>query len=139
MKAIIRHTATVYQALNDESKLEDIGEEHNARIFRGKLTEVFKSTGVGATYYSEVFRQLDEQGCVTLLQRGSKSVDSVVILHRPPSPDGYLPPPKSPLTNPERYANLQEDVEALKTLVGGIHIAEALKEIEDRFKKLESS
>jgi len=43
------------------------------------------------------------------------------------------------LTSPEAYANLREDVEALKTLVGGVNIVDALVAVEERFKRLEGS
>lgn len=135
-KAIVRHTLTMYEALNEASNEEKLP-GGSLRIFRGKVTDVFRSTGIGQSYYSEIFRQLNLQNCVTFLQRGSKSVESVVILHGAPTSEGYRPPQTSPLTDPERYANLSEDVEALKILVGGVHIAEALIEVEKRFKKLE--
>lgn len=134
--AIVRHTAKMYRLLAQGSHLEDLP-NGSVAIFRGKVTEVFRSSGIGSSYYTEIFRQLEDQGCISYLQRGSKSVDTIIVLHRPPTPEGYRPQPKSDLTSPERYANLREDVEALKTLTGGIHIAEALLEIEKRFKELE--
>jgi hypothetical protein len=134
--AIVRHTAKMYDLLHQQSNIEELP-NGVVNIFRGKVTEVFRSSGIGSSYYTEIFRQLEDQGCVSFLQRGSKSVDTVIILHRRPTAQGYRPPPKSDLTNPERYANLREDVEAVKTLIGGIHIAEALLEVEKRFKEYE--
>jgi hypothetical protein len=139
MKAVIRHALAVYNVLNDSSKLEDIGQEKSARIFRGKITDVFRSTGIGQSYYTSVFNQLETQGCITILQRGARSVESVIVLHRPPTVEGYVAESKSALTDAERYANLRDDVEALKTLVGGIHIGEALKEVEQRLRIVEES
>lgn len=133
-KAIVRHTLTVYNALKDRAK-----EEGNDLIFRGKVTEVFASTGVSQGYYSDVFKQLEGQECILYLQKGSRSTDSVILISHPPTPEAHRERPKSDLTNPERYANLQEDVEALKTLVGGVSLVDALITIESRLKALEES
>lgn len=135
-RAIIRHTLTMFEALYKESSLEDI-EGETTRIFRGKVTDVFRSTGIGQSYYSEIFRQLQGQGCLTILERGSKAFNSTIVLHYPPTRETTLPARKSVLTDAERYANLREDVEALKTLVGGVSIVEALRSIEERLGQLE--
>jgi len=131
-KAIVGHTNTMYYALRDRATQEG---EH--LIFRGKVTKVFGETGISNGYYSEVFRQLEGQGCILYLQRGSKSTESVIALQHPPEAAETLPAAPSPLTDAERYANVWEDVRALKTLVGGLNIVEALKTIEDRLEELE--
>lgn len=136
MKAIVRHTATFYDLLDQDAVTEQV-DGSALRIFRGKVTRVYRESGIPQSYYSDVFKQLEMQGCITFLQRGSKSVSSVIVLHQPPSAEGYVPPRKPDLTDAERYANVREDVEGLKTLVGGINIAEALKTIETRIDQLE--
>lgn len=136
MKAIIRHITTFYDLLEQDAVTEKV-DGSSLRIFRGKVTGIYRESGIPQSYYSEVFRQLEMQGCITFLQRGSKSVSSVIVLHRPPTESDYVPPIKSDLTNPERYANIREDVEGLKTLVGGVNIAEALRTIETRLDQLE--
>ena len=133
-KAIVRHCATIYATLLAQAR-----KEGEFVIWRGKITKMYAETGVPQSYYSAVFKQLEDQGCITYAQKGTRSVESVLVLDHEPTPEGFIPPPPSPLTDPERYANLREDVEALKILVGGINIAEALIEIERRLKEVEES
>lgn len=128
---------TMYDALFNASKEESVGNQP-VRIYRGQISKLFSATGIGAGYYSEVFRQLESQGCITYLQRGSKNVDTVIVLHFPPDPEHDIPPAKSPLTSAEESANLFESVEMLKELVGGIDIAEALVELDRRVRSLEA-
>src|SRR4029079_15968167 len=125
-KAIVRHTLAVYNALRDRAK--ERGED---LIFQGKVTEVYASTGISQGYYSEVFRQLEVQECILYLQRGGRSTDSILVINHPPTAEAFRPAPKSDLTSPEAYANLREDVEALKTLVGGVNIVDALVAVEE--------
>lgn len=140
MKAVIKHTLVVYETLEKASSIEVI-EGQEISIYRGKVSKLFSTLGIGMSYYTEIFDQLDRQGCVTFLQRGGRSVDTVIVLHYPPSPEGWQERPRrtEDLTTPEKYANLVERVELHHKLLGGIDIAEALIAIDMRLKSLEGN
>lgn len=139
MKAIVKHINTVYEALLKASKKEPIdGEEYH--IYRGPISKLWSSLDIPQAYYSEVFYQLDIQGCITYLQRGSRSVETVVMLHYPPTEDGYKAKQRRGLTDAENFANMIELVRKHeKGLIGGIKIVEAFGELEDRIKRLEKN
>lgn len=139
MKAIIRHMLTVYEAMHKASSEETI-DGNRIRIYQGQISKLYASCNIPQSYYTEIFDQLERQGSVTYLQRGSKSVNTIIALHYPPTEDA-LTPRRGPrdLTSAEEFANLIETVKKLDTLVGGIHIGGMLVDLDKRLLKLESA
>jgi hypothetical protein len=137
MKAIIGHIHTVYNAISEQAAIEVI-EDNEIMIYRGQVSKLYATLGIAQAYYTEIFQQLDDQGCITMLQRGSKSVDSVIVCHHEPSAAAYAPRrgPRD-LTSAEDYANMIEEHRRLVKLVGGMDIVEAFRELDERVKRLE--
>ena len=138
MKALIRHSITVYQALDKAAK-DEVIDGDTYRIYRGHVSKLYHDTGVGQTYYTDVFDQLDRQGCITMMQRGGRNVQSVIVLHRPPTEEGYEPRRRRDLTSAEDFANMIEQVRKHNKLIGGIDIADALRKLEERVQRLEDN
>lgn len=138
MKAIVRHSISVYNALLKDST-EETFEGESIRLYRGPVSRLYASLGIAQSYYTEIFDQLDRQGSITYLQRGSKHVDTVIVLHFPPTEENFRIRPRKGLTSAENSANLIESVSLLKQLVGGINIVEALIDVDKRLKRLEDA
>lgn len=136
MKAIIRHTEKVYNALLDASLTETIDGDP-MKIYRGQVSKLYNTLSIPQAYYTDIFKELNEQGCITSLQRGSKSVDTVIVLHHPPEEGDFRPRPSRGLTSAEEFANLIEKVLLHDSLIGGIDIVGAFRNVEERLKRLE--
>jgi len=137
MKAIIGHIEKVYNAILDQATVEVI-DGNELHIYRGQISKLYATLGIAQSYYTEIFQQLDDQGCIVMLQRGSKGVDSVIVCLHEPSEAGYQPPrgPRD-LTSAEDFANMIEEHRLLVKLVGGMDIVEAFREFDKRLKRLE--
>jgi hypothetical protein len=114
------------------------------RVFRGKVSEVFEALGLSQVYYSRIRKIFIKYDCVTYVQRGTRSYDSVLVLHRPP-PENL---PEEDLTSRpgdatltalnERVEALERSVKILESKLGGLNIVEALRNFEGRLRSLEN-
>ena len=134
----VQHCITVYNALDEvaTTKVTISGEE--ARIFTGKITEIFKATKIARTYYSPILKSLERHGALLKLQRGGRNQDTVYALQGLPSEwdvDGWND--STGLTKVSTYAMLTAEVESLKSQLGGFNVVEALAEVEKRLVALE--
>lgn len=118
-------------------------------VFRGKLMDVFQSLGLSATYYTRIRRIFIKYDCVSYLQRGTRSYDSVLVLnHAPPSPQEIAPedltddPSRDTIgAMADRLEELEREVSILtqwRESLGGLNILEALRDIEKRLPKREA-
>jgi len=137
MKAIVKHMEKMYAALLAESN-EEIIESKVLNVYRGRISHLFSQQGIGAGYYSDIFKALEAMGSISYIQRGSRGVESVIVCHYPPDPDAYEARPKPDLTGAEEFANLMETVKLTEKLVGGIDIGRVMVDFERRLKALES-
>lgn len=124
------------------------GIDSEVLVFRGKLMDVFQSLGLSATYYSRIRRIFIKYDCVTYLQRGTRSYDSVLVLHRPPPTAENIsaadltddPSGGTMSAMAERLDELEREVSILtqwRESLGGLNILEALRDIEKRLPKRE--
>lgn len=128
----------LYEVLEQEAEIEKVGNPpKEVKIVRGSLVEIFLKTGFNHGHYSPVWNVLHRQNCVSILQRGSTSTESIVALHHPPEQEKFEQSRRGGLTRRPNLDNLMADVEAIKKLVGGIDIRQAFKELNDRVRKLE--
>lgn len=137
-KAIQRHAHSLYAALASEAT-----KDGKLLVFRGSTSTVFTSLGISQGYYTETFKILEHNGCIEQLQRGSRGIDTVLLLLSCPDDPSALElpdkpvPPADPLTGNKDYAKLVARVEALEILVGGLDIAGVLLNYENRITALE--
>ena len=99
------------------------------------MTHVYDTLGISRSYYTPIVTFLRENDCVTFIQRGSRSAESVIVLHREPTVDGMTMPT---LTGRGQAAKVEARLVQLEKSTGGINIAKALADHEKRLKRLES-
>lgn len=137
-----------YDALVKRGALELLPDSGNKEVvvFRGKLLPVFQGLGISNIYYSKIRRIFIKYDCVTYLQRGTRSYDSVLVLNHPPpqelSPEDLTERPGDATLQAvaERVGELEHSVETLENWresLGGIDILKALREFELRLAKVE--
>lgn len=122
-----------YDELHKLSKKEEVNGE-TFDIFRGTMTEVWDRVSNSQSYYVPVMSFLRDYGYLTLVQRGTRSRESVVAFHARPSREDL---DELDLTIPSPLATMQADIQKLSERFGGIDIVEAFKNIEGRLSKLE--
>ncbi len=140
-ETFVQHCITMYNALNDRARTQDLESGGKARIFAGNYGEVWESTGISRTYYSSVRKALERHDSIQILQRGGRSADTVIVLKDLPNEwdvTGWLDGSEKRLTNAQDYAILEARVQKLETLLGGIDVTTALFEFEKRVVNLEA-
>jgi hypothetical protein len=134
--ALQRHSISVYEAMMQSSKEEPVGDEVFI-VYRGSVVNLFKNLSIGFSYYTPVFRLLEDSGCVTKLQQGARGVDTIYVLHRPPTEeDEPVESSSRPLTRPTEFDTLTQRVENLERRLGGIDIVRALAELQESVDRL---
>jgi hypothetical protein len=131
---LIRHAKSLYNALQEKAEPEEV-QGGTLTVFRGSVTHLYDELGISRSYYTPIITFLRENDCVSFLRRGSRSVESVVVLHREPSAEGMSLPP---LTGRSHGAKVEARLKQLEISTGGINIAKALSDHEKRLKRLES-
>lgn len=141
----IGHCETVYRALDERATIKIIGEPpEEAKVFVGKVVEVFRSLGISQTYYGPVFKTLEEVGAILRIQQGGRNVDTVIQIKQLPTvwPENLgwkgRTVEDQPLTDDSTFAMLLSDVQALKDSTGGLNVVLALAELEQRIEALET-
>lgn len=141
-ETFIQHCITMYNALNDRARTQDLESGVKARIFAGSYSEVWESTGISRTYYTSIRNALERHDAIQILQRGGRGADTVIVLNDLPKRwdvSGWLDGTDKDLTPRPDYAMLEARVEALEKLLGGINVVVALAEFESRVVNLEKS
>ena len=80
-----------------------------ARLFRGQLQTVYKSVTpkLSSSHYSRLLRGLKSCGSMTMLQRGARNTETILVLHHEPTADQWLAYERSPLTGKIDFATLK--------------------------------
>lgn len=132
-KSIKAHCERVYAEFQKGATLEG-----GVLVWKGKSSELLAELKVPSGYYGRVMRQLEYMGCLTRRHRGSLGVPSEIELHRDPSSiKEWVDAPSKDLTGLPEYATLAQTVKDIETLVGGIDIREALRDLDTRLSVIE--
>lgn len=139
-ETFVQHCESLFNALVDRSRIQELESGEKVRIFAGRYSEVWRATGISQTYYKPVRNALERHGAILILQKGSRSADTVIVLRELPKEDewqidGWAD--GSDLTKPDQSATLMAEVEEIKKLLGGINIVAALAEMEKRLEAVE--
>jgi hypothetical protein len=106
--------------------------------------ELFNSMGVSDNFYSRIRRILLEYECITYLERGTKSYDTVLVLHHEP-PENISPilltsgrdgATLGDIPDLERRLRVLEDWRI--AITGGTDIIKVMQNFEGRIATLES-
>ena len=121
--------------------------EYDERQYRGSLVEAYKAVGGHMAWYSDAIKLLqspDLDPCVVIQQRGNPYQQTITNLHHPPPP-GWGNFTRGDLTDGREAATMlldaKEKVERLETWresLGGVNLAEVLRNFETRITRLEN-
>lgn len=140
--APVRYARQFYATLL-QTATEEVSDGKELLVWRGKLTDVFRELKVTSKYYTTIRAILTKTGSITIVETGSRNRPSIVVLNHEPPPlqkinnlglTGTAPAATMMVELQRRLATL----EAWRESQGGINIAEALRNLEDRLTKLES-
>jgi hypothetical protein len=123
---VAEHALNLYNAMLEQSV---------DGVFEGSLIQVYDSTVSSRAFYSKIMQGLQHSGSITLLQRGSKNQPSRVALNYPPEDVENFQP--RGLTRQGDLATIRQRIKDLENQTGGIHIGQAIGELEQRVTKLE--
>lgn len=135
MNTDFQYTLEFYKMLDEKASTEVI-DGVELTVFRGYLTKTFQGMGVSQSYYSRVITALKELGCITILKRGARGVDSLIAINHPPDEMEFTVRSSTPLTSSPQAAKLAEQVADLQTRLGGLNIAEAIEYLDIELKSL---
>lgn len=139
-ETFIQHCITLYEALADRSSIKELDSGGKARVFAGRYSEVWQSTGLSQTYYKPVREALERHNAILILQKGSRNADTVIVLRDLPKEhewqiNGWRD--GSGLTSPSEYDTLRAELDEIKKSQGGINVVAALEQFEKRVVALE--
>jgi len=136
MNTDFKYTLEFYRLLESNAERE-IFDGVELTVYRGALTKLFKGLGVSQSYYSRVTVALKSLGCITLLKRGARGVDSIVAVHHPPDEMEFLIHHSTPLTHSPQAAKVTDRLADLEKRLGGLDVVEAIANLDRRVKVLE--
>lgn len=140
----IGHCELVYKALAERSTIRTNPVTDEPELaFVGAIVPVYKSLNLSQSYYSPIFKTLEDVGAILKVQTGGRGVDTVMLLRGLPDewPEGlgWKGSRSNPLTEDSRYGRLLELVQEIeKGTIKGIDVILALTELESRVVALES-
>jgi hypothetical protein len=87
-----------------------------ARLFRGKLQTVYKDVRpkLSSSHYARLNRGLKQCGSMTMLQRGARNTETIIVLHHEPTVEQWTAYERSPLTGKIDYASLRERIDSIE-------------------------
>lgn len=146
--ATIRYANMLYDAMLLESEPYPLEDDPEARVYHGKVTELFSKLGISMSYYTPIRRYLTTNGSIKMVKRGGRGLASDVLLrHPPPAPDassGNVKIEPDHLTARRHLATLVAEaekrldrLEAWRETTGGVNIAETMRNHESRITQIE--
>lgn len=107
---LLDHAIKLYEELKRRAATDSGGQLR----FEGSKVEAFRACKISQAYYSVLFRELTESGCIEQLRRGDRHHPSVLLLHEAPTHERFSQTYKSDLTKPQTLATLREWVGQLQ-------------------------
>jgi hypothetical protein len=108
-----------------------------ARLFRGQLQTVYRDVRpkLSSSHYSRLLRGLKACGSMTMLQRGARNTDTIIVLHHEPTVDQWTAYERSPLTGKIDYASLRQRIDEIEKEGG--QERDALQQLADEVERLD--
>lgn len=135
---VFQHANKFYTALDERANDEIWENGATVRVFRGRVTIIFRSLEISQSYYGRVKTGLVETGCISFAQVGSRGKTSAIILHHPPLADEFAVRENRPLTKNVEAAMLTQRMDGIENRLGGMNVVEALANVESRLRDLDS-
>jgi hypothetical protein len=137
MGKLLEHATALYRAL-DAAATTEIVNGKETRVFRGSIVECFRSTKVSQAFYSGVRRGLINSESITIIRQGSRSAESIIVLHREPDEESLVTNETLGLTNDSEAGIVFQELKDLRHLIGSISIPDALVNIEQRLQEFDN-
>ena len=142
---ILRYATILYDGMKERADQYTEG----TFVYHGKVTELFKELGIPQMYYSRIRRFLIHSDCIRMVKRGARGLGSEVQLLRRPEPSdesaeivklslNRLTVPSDPATVRPEFERRIGRLEKWRETLGGLNIAEAMRNFELRISKLET-
>ncbi len=135
MSQIFKHGLALYDELSRVASQSKDGR------FYGSMVAAFQSTGASQSYYTRLFRTLEEKGCINTLVsgRGGGGRKSEIVLIRPPVEEDFkLVPKSSRLTKPPIDDTIGQRVRNIERRLPDTDLGQLLQDYEKRISTLES-
>ena len=137
MVKLLEHATALYRALDAAATTETVNGKET-RVFRGSIVRTFRSLEIPNSRYSEVRKGLIDSDSITIVRRGSKSAESIIVLHREPDDESIVTLENLGLTNAAEAAIVFQELQDLRRLIGSISIPDALVNIERRLQEFDN-
>lgn len=126
-----------YERLHRDAVIDD----KDRLVWIGKITDVYKELKLTGYQYTRVRALLIQNGSVRWLERGAGgsvgNVPSVIeLIRNPEQVVTWANIPLRSLTGQADSAMLQQSIESLARLIGGLDIREALRDISPEISEL---
>lgn len=124
----------LYKALDAQSEDEFV-DGLPARLWRGQLQAAYKDVRpkLSSSHYSRLFRGLKACGSMTMLQKGARNTQSIIVLHHEPTVEQWLAYERSPLTGNIDYGSLRRRIESIEEMEGDKR--DALQQLVDEVER----
>ncbi len=133
MSQIFKHGLALYDELSRVASKSEDGH------FYGSMVAAFQSTGASASYYTRLFRTLEEKGCIDTLVAGrGGGRPSDIVLIRPPIEEDFKLVPKSRLTKSPTDDIIGQRIRNIERRLPDIDLGQLLQDYEKRISALES-
>lgn len=136
---LLENCLRFYNALDAEA----ITTEDGTRVFKGHTTVVMGNLNppIGQSHYTRIRRYLVAMDCIEKVQAGSRFSESVWILRNPPTQELLANADPAMLTQNKgenaKIAVLTQSIKDIQTTLGGLDIAKAMQNHEERITELE--
>ena len=138
---LFEHCNNMYHAMHERATMED-----DRLVYEGKTTQLLTSVGISIPYYSHVMKALQRMGCVEQLRRGGGPTPSRWALWKEPSEEDFEaavgPIRRVSRENTDVYKRinaLEEELKAVKALLGGINVPQALATLATEMRSKKAS
>jgi hypothetical protein len=127
LPAIFEHCRTVYQEMEREAHLVEVGdygqEEVKQLVWEGHLTKLFARLHLSVPYYTSVTRELKRMGCIAQKRRGGGNAPSQWLILTEPTEELFRQDNKASGRASKRATKvemLEQQVRDLTTVVSKI-------------------
>lgn len=141
---IVSYMAALYDTMSTHA---DKVPDSEALVWQGRLIKTCLSVGIPEGYYKRVVDALRKLGCIEALSQGTRGTNTIFLLRYPPTIELYeeaiVKSGWRGLTSGPSLDTLSAQVEDLRqeiaTRLGGIDIAAAFKDLDERVSKVETA
>lgn len=137
-EAVARVAIELYGELSKTAKLEEIEGYGTFTVWRGSMLSAFESVSKTRNYYNVSYNLLRVGNAISILSRGARSTESVIVLHAAPTLEGLLETDPDLLTEGRAYAKLalEAQMKDLITSFKGLNVVQALGNLQDQINEL---